>query len=463
MTSSEWLIKPFETWAALSTEFSLVSKSEANSFCKLLPNLREADDSAVFETIVEHPLVKVISLRHGSKTLISNLYRYWLKAEIQTFKVGIASFSISLLERSKLVFNRELAIYEAGAFLRNELYSKVLVDAAETFERLLVNIELASANLSVFVAHQLAFNDGPEKELDEALAKALGFLRVDDQNFWRLEQEQALAALWQSLDGVVELSANLASCVQRDAEKLEPLLADCQWNRAFIASLKTQKEPMYQSLYGFEKWRQSLDQNLEFYRQNLENLFEKILGWVGREEKSTIKNPQILAQRLQYTLVQDQIPFDTAKKASADLLDYLARNQLEPTELIQSELSKIHPALVASSSTGLLLAKKAKTLTGCEKDKRQVLAKTQDLLKSLSQFMPLMLVFFCFFFSCAVKSEVKSKELSARPLVPLRLVLNQEDIWLSPLRPSKMKKLKLKSLSDFSPEFEPVMLGGRPW
>lgn len=367
----------------------------------------------------------ILSARFGNIHLSMNILKRSLKPiwiETQTL---MCEWAKTLLDKSKLYFNRSITTFCSNEPESQTLYSKLLVDASEGIKSCTYYLSMIEIELSTM--HPQVIDNS--HSIDLKLCQALGFKEIDTQTFIYAKIHQ-IRHLWSfSFQILAEICLEL--CIKIDQTKSTndaiSLEHNCRLLQADAFRLLQLAPPTNDRLIEWEVYRQTICQhllqlrNVSFHLQkNVINLLNDTLkqkmNVTSPLSKSTIRN-------LTAELIKQGTQPPLAQNAASDLVKYCLSYQIDPKNLIPSELKKINPLL--SSTTNKLLAHY------CHDDlnmhlsaqKKQTLEKTEKLqiyfqncLKSIAS----LIASFIVLIGCGLKTFPHSDLMDYRPSIPFK-------------------------------------------
>lgn len=324
-----------------------------------------AKDPSAKAGVFEHLLrdhsefIQVLSARYGDTRLMSNLLRFTTRVPLQQLVDQLNQWGASLVHSSKMVFNRPFELYEGGQLQGRILFSTVLLDQSEAASRVVELLCTARRSLnamrpqkSVALATQdLVDDDAHARALrfDHGVASSEGLLQSDA--FALSQIAFALKTLVMSIETIgkplslgdaKELMTLQVLCnrVRSEADRLQdigPIPSG-----AGLRVAEAHRQALVQTLFGIN---QIIAEIIQIFSD--ENLF------VDRrplaQERRMVSTLQEARRSIACDLIGCGHAPSRAYQAADALTDYCQTNNVMPSELISSELKKIHLILTDQS------------------------------------------------------------------------------------------------------------------
>lgn len=389
----------------------------ANSFLKkntaspLLIALEQQD--AIFLSVLE--------ARYGKNGYCLNLLRYSLRLPVTAIIETVNSFAASLLKKIDLLLNRPFLVELNGSLEKHTPYAAILIDFLDALQDITATIINSQKSLFIMNGHAMALERQDDIDTDLAVAKNLGFLRVLYPN--KVGQEETKLKKNLSL-ALLQLTNQLSNLIEQitkpnTAQLFYNIYIECETLRAECHKLDQFDIPISGNITIQEIRRQAIIDTLSNIEGLLKSTFANTQELIGHSENHAAPaDTQALLRRITYELIRDGVSPRLAHEAGTAFTRYLRTNNLQPSEIIVGELTRIHPNLTAQCLELTVSIEQGTSLM-----KYATLAKESILerAKQLAQFfVPSLLLFLTIFSSCGLKTYPASDKTEVRPEIPFK-------------------------------------------
>lgn len=392
----------------------------------------------------------ILTARFGAVGLCLNLIRHTLRGNLTDTRRIIADLGQGLVKKAELLFNRPFFIYRGGRCQKQTLYSTVIVDFSEALAHACDMLGQALDDLSLMNPNDMAALDSTDIEVDQAIAKALGFkgllshsLPIHAEMEIKRKVSQALALV---ADAAAEISEQLTSNMNGiGAESGYSVVSACEWLKAECQRLGLLEFPQSESLMAWEVRRRNLSACVASINEALRHVATASLASFSAEsaqaQGATARMPEATKRRIVFDMIATGITPTKADEAATALLRYLADNNLTPKQILIGELSRIHGSLIPRSLETLValeggtavmsqsLAEKTQTMSRARK-------LTEAFKKTLTHAGPALALMAMVLasYGCGLKTNPQSDVVEPRPDIPFRNEPPKAAIDGTPLR-----------------------------
>lgn len=363
----------------------------------------------------------ILEARYGKSGYWLNLLRYSIRDPINRILRTISEFANSIIDKVGLLLNRPLLKKVGGINEKHEPYALILIEFLDELREITDRLSNASALLFKMNGHSMADERHQDFITDEAVAQSLGFVKVVYSG--RIGHEEA------------KIKKNISLILQDLAEELMLLLDhitdNCNTNENYKAylgydTLKAEchrlrylELPLNASTAIREIRRQSIIESLSDIKNLLDIAFVNTIEIINTKPRlEAIDNTEALRRRITYELICTGLAPSQATEASLAFFRYLDLNQLKPSKIISSELTKIHPNLTTKSLETAVNLEAAIPVMSCASSiKDHALARANQLSPFFSAFLA---IFFFILSSCGLKTYPVNERTEFRPEIPFR-------------------------------------------
>jgi hypothetical protein len=341
------------------------------------------------------------------------------------------------VKKAELLFNRPFFIFHGGRCQKQTLYSTVIVDFSETLARACEMLERALDGLTLMNPSDLAGTQPADLEVDQAIARALGFqglithsLPLTAETEAKREVAQALALV---ADAAMEISEQLTAndTSGTSADMAYGAVAASEWLRAECQRLTLLELPKTESLLAWEVRRRNLAACLASINDALRHVAAASLASFGigtdvAGGPAERRLPEAAKRRLAFDLIVAGVAPAKAKEASEALCRYLVDQKLSAKQILVGELGRIHPSLLPRSLETLATLEGGAAVmaqSGAEKSQTMSRAKrlSETFKRTLVAAAPTALLLLAIGTSgCGLKTRPTSDVLEPRPDIPFR-------------------------------------------
>ncbi len=360
---------------------------ELNSFN--LMNARSPTFLSHYLLEKQNDLIALLQTRYGSLGLHNNMTCYSLRPLIRELAAVFAEMSASLLETSRLHFNRFFYIYHNESCENRTLLSDFLLGKAQGLAALHDRLEECAKNTECFTWHQMVIHSEDDEIFDKEVSRSLGFsqlVSLEEANeratLSRLDIFSVFTILGESLAEMLhQIGRNLTATPQHLAE-IEVLL---QLAHSEVHRLIGVRDMFSRDLNALEQKR--LHYNIILFtlidvtthiKENMKSLCRQFSQF--KQPSPQNKLPESLKRRVAMQMFNKQISIKKAQHAANAVENYCQVNNITPDALISGELVKISPHLSAESLRTLSDYGKVDTINALYTSKK---AKNLEIIKKL--------------------------------------------------------------------------------
>lgn len=399
----------------------VISPKDTDNLRLVLSGIHSAPESRERSLLIEldkqhAEFLALMTARFGTTCLCLNLVRHTLRGVLGETRRTIAEFGQALVKRSELLFNRPFYVFQSGRCQRQTLFSTVIIDFSEALAESCRLLDEALESLAHMNPSDLAPAAPADREVDLAIAKALGFKALVTHSLPSHAETEAKRKVAQALalvaDAASEISEQLTA--NTGAEAAYDVVAACEWLKAECQRLTFLELPQSESVMVWEVRRRNLSSCIQGINEALKLVAGASLASLGQEQTTVaVRHPESVKRRIVFDLIAAGVAPGKAQEAAVALFDYLQKNQLAPTQLLVAELTRIHPSLLPRSLEALNALAQGATLTPhATNEKTQTMARAKRLAAAFALSAVLG--------GCGLKTRPKNDVLELRPDIPFR-------------------------------------------
>lgn len=369
----------------------------------------------------------LLKARFGTASLSLNILRFSMRAPLLSLVNTLSDLGQSLLKKSELLFNRPFLLQVDGHPGRQVLFSTVIVDLAAAVADTCQAVSGNVSQLNLMVPCGLPLKCEFDRNLDLELAQALGFTELDPHSspdFVTSTVKKRIAEASQSLaENFTLLAEQLLWNTSEEAA--HDLLSAIELFKLESQRLGSMDLPRNDSLVLWEVRRKYVLECIHSIEKNLSHVRSALTDALSIE---IVRQPNLITdavrRRLKFDLISNGLPPTRADEAVSALLNYLAAQNITPSQLLVGELGRIHPDLTPGVlETLIALVNDSSLMTGAPHDKGITLKRSSGLskfLQSLSAATPAVLAFIFLLSGCGLKTNPQSNVSELRPDITFR-------------------------------------------
>ncbi|MBI2603904.1 MAG: hypothetical protein HYW48_12700 [Deltaproteobacteria bacterium] len=411
----------FSSSASILLKHEVISDKDVQDFRSSLNRQERHPLGALIEN--NDKILYLLEKRYASQGLMQNLVHYTWNPALSSLIAVLQQWGSELLEKSHVYFNRGVLLTSDPLSKRSELYSKILVDLAESLDSSCKTLK--TLLMTPWLAHSFFAQKEESETFEKELSSALGFEKVKDLNAGVND------------DG----PARLADCLSHLLAKTHAFYADSErltklprWQEILV--LREELKHSTTRLKSMELGAGPL-QLLELQRQQLiallgeirvlckqvgDHFVQHLAVWAklpGDGEKTVLSDN--IHARLCYELGRDGMPPSQIDDIVSSLIRYCEMRRITPQEILSAECQKIHPNL---NKRGLEIFQAltrqdlySRTFT---REKGETLSKIKMLEQEFLDMKTFVysLSFVSVLAGCGVRSSPQSDTMDFRPPVP---------------------------------------------
>lgn len=389
--------------------------------------------SVISGLIDEHAaILPILTNRYGESGFCLNHIRFTMRPLLSDLMNKLAVWADLSLKKSELVFNRPFFVKRESRTERRELFSHVLVVMAELLYDTVGELRQILTDVSTMRPSEVLDMTGSADSMDSRIALNLGFAGTDTMGAFSKAERYAIQKLSLSLshlsEGIVVLLTDLAAnCLP--SEQLAATSGLCELLSAEAQKFAGLSLPDTQSITVWETRRLAINFGLYTISQIIGDITQSAVHSLSPKEQRDLTS--YLSRDVERTLTAQLsaggVDITTAVDASSALVKYCLHHKIQPSQLIEPELKKIHAALTPATLNQLIkiTSTDVASTPGGAVSKERLVETSKTIRKGLAALSPfaislsgLLLCFVCL--SCGLKTPVKSDEAELRPEIPFR-------------------------------------------
>lgn len=470
-----YVLEFLTTSASALNEMGILTKSDCDQFRADVLHLQKSkpgllSHKPLLSRLIESKstLLAILIWRYGEIGLSLNLARFTFREPFTLIGQSFAEMIEDLLAKAKLTFNRSIYISLGGSFQHRVLLSSLIMDVCESLDQSLKAVQDILITLNSFEPSDVNPTMPLDAELDQLMAKKLGFQQVLVRSGpFRLEKaiNQRLADALVSMAGSVALFSR--HCMSSGYNIVGPQVAPtCEWLEAEGWRLLHVSFPDNFDLPSWELRRQNYLHAILRVHQQICLLKEGLTDLLSVSQLSRHQKPPLLEahkRAIVCGLLSRGNPLPKCQEVIVALHAYLKDRQAAFEDLLGEEGAVIHPLLSSEFLNDILKPLRAnEAKEGESSEKKQLLIRAQGLTDSLMKMKSwlsavTLLLLFILPIGCGHKLPPQSKVKDERPEIPFKesakAYLNQEsDFEILKKRQKKSKEKGVNKEINSSPE-----------
>ncbi len=427
------LIVPFlsATCSAL-WEQGWITENEADQFrhCLKSQGFSSSQESqSLLELLLREksPVLDHIQETCGIQSFQDTVIRWTLSHLATDLALKLRDFTKILIQKAELLFNQNFYIYENEACEKISFFSFYLIELANNLFAISSSLLDASSELKQ-LASSSSWNSKSVRAFEINWAKHLGFEFLEERGFRSCGLTLSLRQIVFDLESVYFLFESFLSQARLNTKSHDAIDAIAVASEDWRGTLEHLRSV---PLTDTDSW-----QRLEHRRQTVIACIETMKDLMGSYQSACLtllkttqvdRSPKTLAEsdfrELMGALLDKGIAAKEAKSAIEKLRNYCASHNVDPRQLLEAELTRIHSSLnfeilvslradsLAQYNSQALLAQKARVIS--QKD-----LLIQALSSTVLVFLFLLPALTILCVSCGVKTAPRSEVLDLRPSLP---------------------------------------------
>ena len=425
--------------SALSSSDAISSKECADlriSFRNMYHLINQQDASLLHYLADEkNDFLRVLLSRYGVITLGINLFRFTTTPYVNQFNEILSQFGLALIEKSDLFFNRLFGIYVKDSCESKFLFAGVITRLSAFVEKNSRICVKLSEQLRTFYPSNMVLATEADHKIDQLIAKHLGFTNTE-QDYLPYFQEKCMS---------IQLAASVLSLITAIDDFLvqfkqngyegstSSIELNINWIKGECGKLFNQEFAITNNLHHQEDFRRNICGCLFTVVGAFKKLADDVIALLtpscfGKNEEFSFSED--IRRRIASDLITKfKTAPNEAEMASRLLLQYCNRLSLNPNDLIQGELTKIHPSLTLDALNVIQTAQNTYSLASTHSLEKKTIVETSSALRaSFSNILKgliavLVASFSVFNSSCGIKTAPRSEIEDFRPELPSQQVL----------------------------------------
>lgn len=397
--------------------------------------------------------VALLSARFGEAGLSTNLARMGIRNHIEVLKHSLAKHGLDYIQKSKLLLNRKIHIFQGDVCLRDNLYSTLILEVAKACTdsvRYLQKIDQLARSMN---PSNIAPYCEDDLTLDQKLARSLGFDSL--QSFGlpyqiELEISRLISSLLFTITDVADLF--IQQCQMNAIDGPDDHASTLsEWLKAEGHRLLRLSFPNNLSLESWELRRQNYFANLSVINRSVSQYLGHLESFmtVGAM-KNCFRHPLSKSHQnfIKVQLLEQGKDSGTASRAAESLASYCRLQKIDLSQILQEEFEHIDPALRHVDINRLLEENPHQEAElKATQEKLKITKQVSKLSTFLAEVMKLASAGLCLLLalsqSCGIKKPPISDEPTMRPEIPYRASPNPTPAKLfEPLRKQTKKSIE---------------------
>ena len=378
----------------------------------------------------KNDFLTILLNRYGVVNLSINLFRFTIRPYINQYNETLSRLGIALIDKADLFFNRLFGIYIKDACESKLLFSGVVIRFASFLEKTTRAMEEIINPLSKLYPSNMILANEIDDKIDHLMAKHLGFTGIE-QDFLPYFTEKCLkiqlAESFLSLvtaceDFLIQFKHN---CYEGDTSSMELYI---NWIKGECGKLFSQDFIASDNLHQQEIFRRNLCGCLFTIMDAFKNLADEVIALLtpscfSKNERFIFSDD--IRRRVASDLVtKEKVSPTEAQEASHSLLQYCTRFKLNPSDIIQGELTKIHPTLTFDALKAIQTAQSDDSLASTHSEEKIIVSTEAKKLTTffngvLKKVLPILIAsLFVSVLGCGIKTAPRSSIEDFRPDLP---------------------------------------------
>lgn len=296
--------------------------------------------------------IRLLESRYGRERLVLNLFRHGVTSWTQKICSVLNHWGHETLSNADKVLNRSILIYGANREPGDErLFSTLIVEMAHRIDVCVESIQEAHAKVASWHCEPC---HGLESQTTEQLvAERAGMRGLCHETAPGLDEEYFVRRVSLELASLAQFTSHFTAQVTTNLDQPANVLLEMRssWLQTESARLFTFTWPLGTGIVAMEVARNQVMMLLTSMLEALVDIERESLRlFPGRLAASLPVRDRQRAESLRGNLISDAMVAGLSAKEAEDsviaLLAYAEKHELAAAELIISELTKIHPALL---------------------------------------------------------------------------------------------------------------------
>lgn len=376
--------------------------------------------------------IKLLEARYGRDRLVMNLFRHNIRAWSRDICVILNRWGQTTLKNSEKVLNRSIVIYRPGLEAGDErLFSSLIVDMAEKIDTCVEAIQSAAGRVESW--HCDSFATKEDDSTDRLVAERLGMRGLAHETSPGQEEEYFVRRIALELAHLAQFTNHFTTQVTTNLDLPTNVLLEmrAKWLQTEANRLFNFSWPSSPGIVAMEVARNQVMMILAGMIEALLDIEQESTGlFPGRMGANIAPRQRQRVEAVRGNLVADAMVAGLSARDAADsviaLLAYAEKHELSASEIIISELAKIHPALMPrtlqkfqefTAHDPLSQSRSAEKSRGAGKS-MQLLARFTERAQRLPALAILMIGLMAG--GCGLKTTPKSDVDDLRPEIPFR-------------------------------------------
>lgn len=376
-------------------------------------------------------ILLILTNRYGENGFSLNHIRFSMRPLISDLLNKLAIWADLCLKKSELVFNRPFFVKRESRTERRELFSDVLVGMAKLLYDTVGDLRHILNDVSTMRPSEVLDVTGAAEQMDGRIAITLGFAGIDSMGAFSRSERYAIQKLALSLshlsEGIVLVLNDLnANCQPSDL--IAATNGQCELLSAEAQKFAGLSLPETNSLTVWETRRLAINFGIYTISQLVGDITHSTVNSLTPKDSKDLTS--YLSRDVERTLTAQLssagIDITTAIDASTALVKYCLHHKIQPSEVIEPELKKIHAVLTPATLHQLIkiTSTDVAATPGGAISKQRLMETSKSIRKGLASLSPFSVIFvllLCFITAaCGLKTPVKSDDTELRPEIPFR-------------------------------------------
>lgn len=376
-------------------------------------------------------ILPILTNRYGENGFSLNHIRFSMRPLVSDLLNKLAIWADLCLKKSELVFNRPFFVKRDSRTERRELFSDVLVGMAKLLYDTVGDLRHILNDVSTMRPSEVLDVTGVAEQMDGRIAITLGFAGIDSMGAFSLSERYAIQKLALSLshlsEGIVLVLNDLNTNCQ-PSDLIAATNGQCELLSAEAQKFAGLSLPETNSLTVWETRRLAINFGIFTISQLIGDITHSTVNSLTPKDSKDLTSylSRDVERALTAQLSSTGIDITTAIDASSALVKYCLHHKIQPSELIEPELKKIHAALTPATLHQFIkiTSTDVTSTPGGAVSKERLVETSKTIRKGLASLSPFSVTFslllsllIC---ACGLKTPVKSDEKDIRPEVPFR-------------------------------------------
>lgn len=377
-------------------------------------------------------ILPILTNRYGESGFSLNHIRFSMRPLISDLLNKLAVWADMCLKKSELVFNRPFFVNRDSRTERRELFSQALVVMAKLLYDTVSDLRHILNDVSTMRPSEVLDTTGSAEKMDTRIALSLGFAGIDSMGSFSRAERYAVQKLSLTLSHLSEGIVSLINDLIPNCQSSDPLVAtggQCELLAAEAQKFAGLSLPDSHSLSVWETRRLAINFGIFTISQIIGDITQSAINSLVPKDNKELGS--LLSRDVERSLTAQMsangVEITAALDASSALVKYCLQHKIQPSEVIEPELKKIHAALTPATLNQLIkiTSTDIAATPGGAVSKERLVETSKVIRKGLAALSPfavtLSALMICFLsVSCGLKTGVKSDEVEPRPEIPFR-------------------------------------------